>query len=84
MITQHHLRSSITNIRSQFSAFVSKIDIRQNKEAKHEIRTIESSANRLTRIVDDFLNITSLKIGSKILNTSPCNIEPLIEDIFFI
>jgi two-component system phosphate regulon sensor histidine kinase PhoR len=42
---------------------------------------MKSSADRLMRIVDDFLNITTLKIGTSILDLSDRSLKPAIESI---
>jgi signal transduction histidine kinase len=47
-------------------------------QALHDTNT---SVSRLTRIVDDFLNITALKVGSQILNIETGNLEPLVVDV---
>jgi signal transduction histidine kinase len=48
---------------------------------KKSLENAKSSTIRLARIVDDFLNITTLKVGAKILNTSMHSMKPILEDI---
>jgi hypothetical protein len=40
-----------------------------------------ASTGRLTRVVNDFLNITAIKPGSNILDLSSCSLKPAIEEI---
>ncbi len=81
MITQHHLRSPVTNIRSELEAMQNgtygKLDAGQSQA----ITKTNASVSRLTRIVDDFLNISTLKVGSQILDIKTGNMKPILIEV---
>jgi two-component system phosphate regulon sensor histidine kinase PhoR len=45
------------------------------------IQDMKTSATRLMGIVNDFLNITTVKVGTSILNISSISLKPATEDI---
>jgi signal transduction histidine kinase len=62
--------------------------VKRNRNAKvvssgleQSLTNAEKSIGRLGKIVDDFLDITTLKPGSQILNINRCNIGAIIEDV---
>ena len=81
MITQHHLRTPVTSIRwgveeilkGNYGVLPAKI--------RASLEDTNKAVGRLMRIVDDFLSITALKVGSQILTISPASIFHLLEDI---
>jgi signal transduction histidine kinase len=81
MITQHHLRTPVTNMRWQLEYMKSGRFGELKGELKNAVDNAIISVNRLIRIVDDFLSITAIKIGTNILNISPASLKPLVEDI---
>lgn len=81
MITQHHLRTPLTSIVWQIEAILSGTMGRLGTELQSGVETMKSSASRLMRIVDDFLNITAIKVGTSILDLSTSSLKPAIEDI---
>jgi signal transduction histidine kinase len=81
MITQHHLRTPVTSIRWELESMLNGTYGRVGAMLKQALNDTNTSVARLTRIVDDFLNITALKVGSQILNIEPGNLEPLVLDV---
>lgn len=81
MISQHHLRTPITGIRWQIQAMLSGAYGNLNPEMKQALNDTNISVERLTHIINEFLDITSLKTGMNILNMSPTNIKPICDDI---
>jgi signal transduction histidine kinase len=81
MITQHHLRAPVTNIQTELKTIALETESKATNPLIRSIESIKSSTTRLARTVDDFLNITTLKVGSKILNTSNQSMLPILEDI---
>lgn len=81
MITQHHLRTPVTSIRWNIEEMLKgtygKFQVRQKKA----LESTYTAVSRLMRIVDDFLSITALKVGSQILNITPTSPLPLLEDV---
>lgn len=81
MITQHNLRSPITTIRSELELLINGHKGNIDEEVLYSIIKTKSSADRLSQIVDDFLNITTIKIGSEILKLAQGNIGTIISNI---
>lgn len=81
MITQHNLRTPVTSIRWELESLISGTYGKIDDKMKQALIDAKSSVDHLTRIVDDFLNITALKVGSQILQISSESLKPLIEDI---
>ncbi len=81
MITQHNLRTPVTSIRWEIESLLSGQEGEIDQKVRKTLEDTKTSVNSLTRIVDDFLNITALKVGSQILNTSTGNLKPLLESV---
>jgi signal transduction histidine kinase len=81
MITQHHLRTPVTNIRWQIESMMDGDKGKLPPNIEQSLTDTKTSVNRLIRIVDDFLSITALKVGSKILTISSGNLLTSLEDV---
>lgn len=81
MITQHNLRTPVTSIRWELESMLSGNYGSVSPEIEKALRNTDTSVNHLMGIVDDFLNITTLKVGSQILQISSANLKPLLEDV---
>ena len=81
MITQHHLRAPVTRIKDNLSTTLSGDFGRVSAKLRNTLRETANSATRLGKIVDDFLDITTLKAGGNILNIDNHNLKPLVEDV---
>jgi signal transduction histidine kinase len=80
IMAQHHLRSPVNNISSEVNKML--IDSGNGDERYTlSLTRMKDWVARLSRIVDDFLGIASLKVGSNILNVSDMRIAPIIDDI---
>jgi len=81
MITQHNLRTPVTSIRWELESMLSGAHGELSTDLKKTLEDTSSSVDTLTRIVDDFLNITALKVGSQILKIDPGNMKTLLENV---
>ena len=81
MITQHHLRAPVTRIKNDLSSTISGENGKISMGLAKALRETNNAAYRLGKIVDDFLDITTLKVGSQILNIETGNLKPLVEDV---
>ncbi len=81
MITQHNLRTPVTSIRWELESILSGAHGEISKELRETLEDTNTSVHSLSRIVDDFLNITALKIGSQILTISSTRLKPLLESV---
>ncbi len=81
MLTQHNLRSPITTIKSELELLINGHNGKIDDTALNSIIRTKSSADRLSQIVDDFLNITTIKIGSQILKLATGNVKSIIENV---
>lgn len=71
MITQHHLRTPVNGI----------IWALESVKRSTVLEAALENGHRLMKIVDDFLNITAIKIGTNILNLETKSLKPAIDDI---
>ncbi len=81
MITQHHLRTPITNINWQVEAMQKGAYGEVSEVFKEALQGTSESVHRLSHIIDDFLKITEIEVGKKILTVSPTDIKALIEGV---
>lgn len=81
MITQHHLRTPVTSIRWELEEIMRGAYGPVNPELGRALTDTNTAVGRLIRIVDDFLSITSLKVGKQILDISSTNMLPILEDV---
>lgn len=80
MITQHHLRTPLNGILWGLESSISGANGRATKAMQTVLEEMQKSGKRLMKIVDDFLNITAIKVGTNILNLSDRSLLPAIED----
>ncbi|MBU6427183.1 HAMP domain-containing histidine kinase [Patescibacteria group bacterium] len=81
MITQHHLRTPITGIRWEIESLLKGERGEIDGEARQALMEASGSVDRLTHIVDDFLDITAIKAGTNILNTSVGSLMPAVREV---
>ncbi|MEI8328185.1 MAG: ATP-binding protein [Candidatus Taylorbacteria bacterium] len=81
MITQHHLRAPVNRIKNDLSSTISGENGKISMELAKVLRETDRAASRLGKIVDDFLNISTLKVGSQILDVGTHNLLPLVTDV---
>ena len=81
MITQHHLRTPLTSLTWGLESILNGAKGAIEPQIRQTIEGVKTSADRLMTIVNDFLNITAIKIGTNILDISEKSLKPAIEDI---
>lgn len=82
LITQHHLRTPLTIMKGYLDAVLHKFQGKADPKALEYIDKVAKSTNRLTRIVNEFLDITQFQIGKGgLLKIEPVNIHNLIKEI---
>lgn len=81
MITQHHLRTPVNNIQTKIKSILTDGVERSESEIRTILQEAGTHTERLVKIVNDFLSITTIKSGGNILKLSKTNPKLLIEDI---
>ncbi|MDE2041407.1 MAG: HAMP domain-containing histidine kinase [Patescibacteria group bacterium] len=81
MITQHHLRTPVTSIRWELENIMGGKYGTFNDGLQKALTDTNTAVGRLIKIVDDFLSITTLKVGGQILTIDQASLLPLIKDI---
>ena len=81
-VVSHELRSPMTPIRG----FVQLVARDLEREGQHEqqvrwLRTISSHVDRMTRLVDDLLDVSRLKSGTLDIRPEPTDIVMVAEDV---
>ncbi|MFA6314785.1 MAG: HAMP domain-containing sensor histidine kinase [Candidatus Paceibacterota bacterium] len=81
MITQHHLRTPVTGIRWELENMQSGAYGEIGTEYREAVDRMSTATSRLMRIVDDFLSITAIKVGTPILNIEKMSLKPIIDEV---
>jgi len=81
MITQHNLRTPIWNIRTALEDSLDGSHGAVGRRLRPVLASALASSERLMTIVDDFLDITTLKDGSSILDLAPRSLLPALESV---
>ena len=81
MLTQHHLRAPVTRIRTGIDAALSGDHGRVSAKLRTSLLETNTSVARLTKIVDDFLEITTLKAGGQMLDIETGNLLKPLEEV---
>ena len=79
IITQHHLRTPLTQIRWYADSILKGLYGNVSFEISEAVSRIGIASEKLTKTLNSFIDITQLKIGMKVLNLSPINIRNIIE-----
>ncbi|OHA23733.1 MAG: hypothetical protein A3H57_05015 [Candidatus Taylorbacteria bacterium RIFCSPLOWO2_02_FULL_43_11] len=79
IITQNHLRTPLTQIRWYTDAIARGMYGTVSSELGEVIGKISKTAENLSKTLNDFLSITQLKIGVKVLNIQPVNIKNILD-----
>lgn len=81
MITQHNLRTPVTSIRWELESILSGNHGDISKKLRDTLEDTNTSVHSLIRMVDDFLNIATLKVGSQILTLSSTRLDHLLASV---
>lgn len=81
LLTQHNLRSPINSIRYELDELIKGRVGNIDSQARDFLVNSNKSVSRLSEIVDDFLNISTIKIDSQILKLTYGNIKTIINDV---
>ncbi len=74
----HELRTPMTSIRS-FAELLSDMDDVSNQDAKRFLRIIRDESVRLTRLLDEILDLSFLESGRATFNIAPVQLAEVIE-----
>lgn len=78
---QHHLRTPLTIMKGYLHLTLSKKLMSLDSEAKTYLNKIAEGIERISRLVNELLDISELKAGENVLKTGPTTIKPILEDI---
>lgn len=81
LMTQHHLRTPVMGISRELATIQGAIDEKSSPMAHKSAKRMSVGIGRLIRIVDDFLSITALKVGTPILSIENRSLRPIIEEV---
>lgn len=82
-MVSHELRSPLTSIRGFATTLLRGVKFDKPSQQKF-LKVIESEAERLTRLVQELLNISRIEEGRYRVEKKPFPIKPLIDDIIAI
>lgn len=75
----HELRTPMANIKA-YAETLALEDHLEVEEQKEFCNTINAEVSRLSRLIDDLLNIESMEVGSLSLNRSETDVERLLQE----
>lgn len=81
LMTQHHLRTPLTSMMWTLEESLDGTHGKMTKKASSALNTAKKAGERLKKIIDDFLEISTIKSGSSILNISKSSFKSIFEDI---
>lgn len=81
MISQHHLRTPVSSMLRAVEAPLKGTCGTVSPRLQSVLKEIKTSGNRLMHLVDDFLNITAIRVGSNILNQKNVSLKSAIGEV---
>lgn len=76
----HELRTPLTNIKA-YSETLALAEITDVEQQKQFLNLINSEATRLARFVDDLLSISSIEVGSLVVNKQETNMLRMLDEV---
>jgi signal transduction histidine kinase len=83
IITQHHLRTPLSQIRWYLDSIASGLYGPVSREISGAIESVTIVTDKLSKILNHFLDISRLKVGHNILNLEPVNLKNLIDSVVY-
>ncbi|MFA7209397.1 MAG: HAMP domain-containing sensor histidine kinase [Parcubacteria group bacterium] len=80
-VASHQLRTPLSAIRWETELMLSKLDRGLNKKQRQSINTINLLATRMTRLVNDLLDVTRIDQGRLILKREKVDIAGIVTEI---
>ncbi len=77
-VVSHELRTPLTSIQGGLSLLASGLIETHSPKGQHIIEIVSESSDRLSRLVEDILNVERLQTGQISLSKQPCNIADLL------
>ncbi len=81
IVTQHYLRTPLTQIRWYISSILSGLYGDLSPDLERALTSIGKSSEKLTKTLNNFLDISELKIGTQLLKKSQTSIKYIIESV---
>lgn len=81
MITEHHLRTPLTTIRWYLESLLHGEFGPPGAEITKVLQRVRDSTERLTHIINNFLDIIELKAGKDILDIVSVGLKPIVDEV---
>jgi signal transduction histidine kinase len=81
LITQHHLRTPLSIMKGYISMMLDGTYGEINEKLKKPLLNFQKSTEDLIKLVNEFLDISQLRVGGEILNLKDVQIENLLSEI---
>ncbi len=81
LTTQHHLRTPLTIVKGYLESLVTKKSGFLDDEGKSYLKKASEATDRVSNLVNEFLDISQMEVGKSILNKQSANILQLVNGI---
>ena len=81
IITQHHLRTPLAQVRWYANAITSGLYGAVSAELRTAVERIDAASARLIKTLNNFLEVVQMKIGVKFLAIESVTLKPIIERV---
>lgn len=77
----HELKTPITTLKLMCEAFKRRYEMQKNKDPKNDFRIIKNELDRITRLVDDLLDLSRYETGELNYRFEAVKLNLLLEDV---
>lgn len=82
MASQHHLRTPLTSMQGYLDLIFGGTYGKVPKKLKETLLKFQASTQRLTKVVNEFLDISQFQLGKEVVTLQPnVQIEPILKEI---
>jgi len=83
LTTQHHLRTPLTVLKGFLETALHAPDIKKvSRNFLSYLEKSSSATDRMTKLVNDFLNVSQLEIGKAVFHFKPVMVKALVQEIY--
>ena len=82
LTTQHHLRTPLTVVKGYIELLLTKPPQAFEKITTDYLTKADSAIERMTKLINEFLGISQLRVGKSILTLQEVSLLPIVQEVF--